>query len=274
MRSIRTRCPAARSTTHSAALWRSRSACRSARRGSRICVIIAITVRQRRARKCSIQAARSRFSAYAFHYLRISIGLYAGELALCLLCFAPRATLRRRLQALCPAGERHFARVRGYGHRRCVAARFVAANPQRRRVHRAYVVHLRIPVRRCVAVVGDTACRTRPNHLPSRSRAAPRHTARPARLRLQHARAALVAACAIEFEFPPHTSRESAAAVVCAESRSCVSCRRHLVRPRRIPPMARTDRRRRPAHRRQSLSTARVTFLSRGGCKDSRCRAV
>jgi fatty acid desaturase len=47
-------------------------------------------------------AIQSRFAAYAFHYLRISIGLYAGELALCVLCFLPRSMLRRRLQTLCP----------------------------------------------------------------------------------------------------------------------------------------------------------------------------
>jgi fatty acid desaturase len=46
---------------------------------------------------------QSRFAAYAFHFLRISIGLYAGELALCVLCFLPRAVLRRHLQSLCPA---------------------------------------------------------------------------------------------------------------------------------------------------------------------------
>jgi len=45
---------------------------------------------------------QSRIGAYAFHYLRISIGLYAGELALCALCFLPRSVLRRHLQSLCP----------------------------------------------------------------------------------------------------------------------------------------------------------------------------
>lgn len=48
-------------------------------------------------------ANQSRFGAYAFHYLRISIGLYAGELALCALCFLPKSILRRHLQSLCPA---------------------------------------------------------------------------------------------------------------------------------------------------------------------------
>jgi fatty acid desaturase len=48
-------------------------------------------------------AAQSRLAAYAFHYFRISIGLYAGELALCALCFLPKPILRRHLQSLCPA---------------------------------------------------------------------------------------------------------------------------------------------------------------------------
>jgi fatty acid desaturase len=40
--------------------------------------------------------------AYALHYLRITFGLYAGELALSLLCWLPRSLLQRRLHALCP----------------------------------------------------------------------------------------------------------------------------------------------------------------------------
>ncbi|HET7923339.1 MAG TPA: fatty acid desaturase, partial [Rhodanobacteraceae bacterium] len=40
--------------------------------------------------------------AYALHYLRITFGLYAGELALSLLCWLPRPILRRRLHSLCP----------------------------------------------------------------------------------------------------------------------------------------------------------------------------
>ena len=48
-------------------------------------------------------AVQSRVGAYAFHYLRISIGLYAGELALCALCFLPASMLRRHLRSLCPA---------------------------------------------------------------------------------------------------------------------------------------------------------------------------
>jgi fatty acid desaturase len=47
-------------------------------------------------------AHQSRIGAYAFHYLRISIGLYAGELMLCVLCFLPKSMLRRHLQSLCP----------------------------------------------------------------------------------------------------------------------------------------------------------------------------
>jgi fatty acid desaturase len=50
-------------------------------------------------------AVQSRIGAYAFHYLRISIGLYAGELALCALCFLPASVLRRHLRSLCPAVE-------------------------------------------------------------------------------------------------------------------------------------------------------------------------
>jgi fatty acid desaturase len=50
-------------------------------------------------------AAQSRVAAYAFHYLRITIGLYAGELALCVLCFLPKSMLRRYLQSLCPPIE-------------------------------------------------------------------------------------------------------------------------------------------------------------------------
>ena len=38
----------------------------------------------------------------ALHYLRITIGLYVGELALSLLCWLPRPILRRDLHALCP----------------------------------------------------------------------------------------------------------------------------------------------------------------------------
>ena len=48
---------------------------------------------------------QSRVAAFAFHYVRISIGLYAGELALCALCFLPKSTLRDRLQTLCPVTE-------------------------------------------------------------------------------------------------------------------------------------------------------------------------
>ena len=47
-------------------------------------------------------AERSRFAAYALHYLRITCGLYVGELALSLLCWLPRPILRRHLYALCP----------------------------------------------------------------------------------------------------------------------------------------------------------------------------
>jgi fatty acid desaturase len=47
-------------------------------------------------------ADRSAFSAYALHYLRITFGLYLGELALSLLCWLPRPILRRHLHALCP----------------------------------------------------------------------------------------------------------------------------------------------------------------------------
>jgi fatty acid desaturase len=47
-------------------------------------------------------AKRSAFSAHVLHYVRITFGLYAGELALSLLCWLPRPVLRRRLHALCP----------------------------------------------------------------------------------------------------------------------------------------------------------------------------
>ncbi|HZP65092.1 MAG TPA: fatty acid desaturase [Rudaea sp.] len=47
-------------------------------------------------------AHESHVSAYAFHYFRIAFGLYAGELALCVLCFLPRPILRRALARLCP----------------------------------------------------------------------------------------------------------------------------------------------------------------------------
>ncbi|MET0229897.1 MAG: fatty acid desaturase [Rhodanobacteraceae bacterium] len=47
-------------------------------------------------------ATRSRAAAFAMHYLRITCGLYVGELALSLLCWLPRSVLRRRLEKLCP----------------------------------------------------------------------------------------------------------------------------------------------------------------------------
>jgi fatty acid desaturase len=47
-------------------------------------------------------AERSRFAAFVLHYLRITFGLYVGELALSLLCWLPRPILRRHLHALCP----------------------------------------------------------------------------------------------------------------------------------------------------------------------------
>jgi len=47
-------------------------------------------------------AERSVFAAYALHYVRITVGLYVGELALSLLCWLPRPVLRRHLYALCP----------------------------------------------------------------------------------------------------------------------------------------------------------------------------
>ena len=47
-------------------------------------------------------STRTRPVAFALHYGRITFGLYAGELALSVLCWLPRAILRRRLTALCP----------------------------------------------------------------------------------------------------------------------------------------------------------------------------
>jgi fatty acid desaturase len=47
-------------------------------------------------------ATQSRPLAYAMHYLRITFGLYVGELALSLVCWLPRSILRPRLLALCP----------------------------------------------------------------------------------------------------------------------------------------------------------------------------
>jgi fatty acid desaturase len=47
-------------------------------------------------------AAQPRWAAYGFHYLRISFGLYLGELALSLLCWMPREWLRARVHAMCP----------------------------------------------------------------------------------------------------------------------------------------------------------------------------
>src|SRR4051812_23128419 len=47
-------------------------------------------------------AERSAFAAHAMHYLRITFGLYVGELALSLLCWLPRPILRRHLHSLCP----------------------------------------------------------------------------------------------------------------------------------------------------------------------------
>lgn len=47
-------------------------------------------------------AVRSRAAAFVAHYLRITCGLYVGELALSFLCWLPRAALRRGLAKLCP----------------------------------------------------------------------------------------------------------------------------------------------------------------------------
>lgn len=47
-------------------------------------------------------AEHSALAAYAMHYARITVGLYAGELMLSLLCWLPRPMLRRHLHALCP----------------------------------------------------------------------------------------------------------------------------------------------------------------------------
>ena len=47
-------------------------------------------------------ATRSRPLAYVLHYLRITFGLYVGELTLSFVCWLPRSVLHRRLHALCP----------------------------------------------------------------------------------------------------------------------------------------------------------------------------
>jgi len=47
-------------------------------------------------------AERSRVAAFVLHYVRITFGLYVGELALSLLCWLPRSVLRRQLATLCP----------------------------------------------------------------------------------------------------------------------------------------------------------------------------
>jgi len=47
-------------------------------------------------------ATQNSWIAHAFHYGRITFGLYLGELALSLLCWLPRSLLRPRLHALCP----------------------------------------------------------------------------------------------------------------------------------------------------------------------------
>jgi fatty acid desaturase len=47
-------------------------------------------------------SAESRMAASLKHYLRITFGLYLGELALSLLCWLPRSVLRRHLAKLCP----------------------------------------------------------------------------------------------------------------------------------------------------------------------------
>lgn len=41
--------------------------------------------------------------AYFHHYVRITVGLYFGEIALLFLCFLPRAVLRKLVAAQCPA---------------------------------------------------------------------------------------------------------------------------------------------------------------------------
>lgn len=47
-------------------------------------------------------AEQSRVAAFVLHYVRITFGLYVGELALSLLCWLPRSVLRRQLTKLCP----------------------------------------------------------------------------------------------------------------------------------------------------------------------------
>jgi fatty acid desaturase len=57
---------------------------------------------------------QSRAAAYFFHYVRISVGLYLGELAIAFLCWLPPSVLRPRLRALCPDladGTRGMAHV-------------------------------------------------------------------------------------------------------------------------------------------------------------------
>ena len=45
---------------------------------------------------------RSHAAAYCLHYLRITFGLYLGELAISFLCWLPRSFLQPRLRTLCP----------------------------------------------------------------------------------------------------------------------------------------------------------------------------
>jgi fatty acid desaturase len=45
---------------------------------------------------------RSHFAAYCFHFVRITFGLYAGEVLLCFACWLPRAWLRNLLRMSCP----------------------------------------------------------------------------------------------------------------------------------------------------------------------------
>ena len=100
-------------------------------------------------------AERSVLAAYALHYLRITVGLYVGELALSLLCWLPRPVLRRHLYALCPGAGNGTPGMRVVVDRE-VLSTSALADP--RRAARGARVH----------------------QLAARPRAAPRHAARAA----------------------------------------------------------------------------------------------
>jgi fatty acid desaturase len=71
-------------------------------------------------------AAQSRVAAYVAHYVRITCGLYVGELALSFLCWLPRPVLRRELAKLCPDLRDGSASMMAVAEREVLGAKALA----------------------------------------------------------------------------------------------------------------------------------------------------